>query len=52
MKSSCITFCAEMFGYSQTIYCLQEESTNFGAKNFELNQVAMCLSPNHIKSAH
>ena len=24
------------------MHCLQEESTNFGGKNFELNQVVLC----------
>ena len=28
-----------MFGYFQIIYCLKEESSNYGTKNPELNQV-------------
>ena len=32
IKPSCIIFCAKMFGYSQIIYCLQEESTILGSK--------------------
>ena len=36
-------FCAKMFGYSKIIYCLQIESTCFVTKDFELNQVFICL---------
>ena len=39
IKSSCIIFFANMFRFFQIIYCLQEESTNFKTKDFELNQV-------------
>ena len=36
-------FCAKMFGYSKIIYYLQVESTYFVTKDFELNQVFICL---------
>ena len=36
IKSSCIIFCAKMFGYSQITYCIQEKATSFGNKNFKL----------------
>ena len=36
IKRSCIIFCAKMYVYSQIIYLLQEESTSFGTKGFEL----------------
>ena len=42
IKSSCIIPCAKMSRYFQVIYCLQEESTHFGAKDFELKQVLLC----------
>ena len=32
IKSSCIIFCTNMFGYFHHIYCLQEESTHFVLK--------------------
>ena len=32
IKSSYIIFCAEMFGYSHFLYCLQEESIHFGLR--------------------
>ena len=34
IKPSCMIIRAKMPGYSQIIYCLQEESTNFGVKDF------------------
>ena len=42
IKSLCIISCTKMLGYSQIIYCLPEESTKFGTKNFELNQAFIC----------
>ena len=31
-----------MFEYSQVIYYLQDESTNFATETFKLNQVFIC----------
>ena len=52
IKPSCIIFCAKMFGYSQIIYCLQEESTILGSKILTESTRHMSqnvsIRPNHI----
>ena len=51
IKSSCITFCTNMFGYFHHIYCLQEESTHFVLKaltNFVL-EVLILIPKNNTR---
>ena len=38
-----LIFCAKMFRYSQIIYCLRDESTNFRTKTFKLSLVFIYL---------
>ena len=51
IKSSCITFCTNMFGYFHHIYCLQEESRHFVLKaltNFVL-EVLILIPKNNTR---
>ena len=50
IKSSCITFCVQMFRYSEYIHCLQEISTDFGLQvliNFGLKVLKHFRPKNH-----